>query len=524
MQINRTADRQMISSTRERTPSSRFHQKRILRADVLVALLSLVVIIPLILTSGIIIYFQTHQLNLPGVLVYDQDVSMMNLMETTTLINDYWNQSKQINLQMPGDPQVSYLLSPAELGLWVNPGETALTAYEFGRDVRPFQHVFAALQGEQQLVMPVLYYDETIARQTLESINEVLTVLPQNAKLAYQNGEWTALPGIDGQTLDIESTLDDLYTNAFNILVSGSLNLYTTGLSPKIADLSPVLDDIAQVASQEFRFQAYDPITDEHIEWLVPIEVKQNWVSVDPSTHKVGLQIKSADVEGLIENWEESLSDSRTFEDIPGTESIIKNWEDGSPVLVTIHHAPTTYTVSAGESLWAVSLKLGMPMWHIMDANEGLTSNNISTGMVLTIPSKNILLPLPVVPDKRIVIDIGDQTMTVYENGQIRNHYIVSTGMSNSPTMAGIFQIQSHEINAYASNWDLWMPHFMGIYEAWPGFMNGIHGLPLLSGGGRLWASSLGSPASYGCIILDLAAAEDLYFWAEEGVVVEITH
>jgi lipoprotein-anchoring transpeptidase ErfK/SrfK len=66
------------------------------------------------------------------------------------------------------------------------------------------------------------------------------------------------------------------------------------------------------------------------------------------------------------------------------------------------------------------------------------------------------------------------------------------------------------------------MPHFMGIYEAWPGFMNGIHGLPLLSSGQRLWASSLGSPASYGCIILDLAAAEDLYYWADPGVVVEI--
>jgi hypothetical protein len=32
----------------------------------------------------------------------------------------------------------------------------------------------------------------------------------------------------------------------------------------------------------------------------------------------------------------------------------------------------------------------------------------------------------------------------------------------------------------------------------------------------------LGNPASYGCIILDLAAAEHLFYWAEEGVVVEI--
>jgi hypothetical protein len=66
------------------------------------------------------------------------------------------------------------------------------------------------------------------------------------------------------------------------------------------------------------------------------------------------------------------------------------------------------------------------------------------------------------------------------------------------------------------------MPHFLAIYDALPGFTNGIHGLPLLSSGVRLWGSVLGRPASYGCIILDLKAAEDIYAWAEDGVVVEI--
>jgi lipoprotein-anchoring transpeptidase ErfK/SrfK len=94
--------------------------------------------------------------------------------------------------------------------------------------------------------------------------------------------------------------------------------------------------------------------------------------------------------------------------------------------------------------------------------------------------------------------------------------------MAGSPTMPGIFQVQSHFVNAYASRWDLWMPNFLGIYEAAPGFLNGIHGLPLLSNGVRLWGSVLGQPASYGCIILDLESAEHLFDWAEDGVVVEI--
>jgi hypothetical protein len=66
------------------------------------------------------------------------------------------------------------------------------------------------------------------------------------------------------------------------------------------------------------------------------------------------------------------------------------------------------------------------------------------------------------------------------------------------------------------------MPHFMGIYEGWPGFMNGIHGLPTLSSGKLLWAGYLGRPISYGCIVMGLQDGEDVYNWAEAGVVVEI--
>jgi hypothetical protein len=85
-----------------------------------------------------------------------------------------------------------------------------------------------------------------------------------------------------------------------------------------------------------------------------------------------------------------------------------------------------------------------------------------------------------------------------------------------------VFQVQTHERSAYASIWDLTMPYFLGIYEAWPGFQNGIHGLPTLSNGQILWENILGRPASYGCIILDLDTAEHLYNWAEDGTVVEI--
>jgi lipoprotein-anchoring transpeptidase ErfK/SrfK len=82
--------------------------------------------------------------------------------------------------------------------------------------------------------------------------------------------------------------------------------------------------------------------------------------------------------------------------------------------------------------------------------------------------------------------------------------------------------VLSKEENAYASSWDLWMPHFLGIYRSGPDFTNGIHALPTLSSGVRLWEGHLGRPVSYGCIVVGVDEAATLYEWAELGMLVVI--
>jgi hypothetical protein len=488
-----------------------------------VVLGALVLLIPLVLVSLSVVLFEVNHWNLPGVAVYDRSVAWLNPEETVALVDKNWNESRQVYLEAPGDADAGYWLAPAELGYWVDPDATAQNAAAVGRSAEPFKDVQAAINGQEQVILPVLYFDEAIARQTLQSIAQAVDIPPINASVVYRDGSWQALPGVPGQRVDVDTTLDGLFKNAFTNLVSESALLVIEPIQPEIEDLTSILDEIAGVVSQELTLQAYDPILDESLTWSIPEEIKRDWVTVDPTSLEVGFSIPQKSLESLIQNWETDLGEGRKLTGLPELSALQQTWLDQGTLHAEVHHEPTTYSVGVGQSLWAISLELGMPMWFIMDANPGLTANNITAGMNLTIPSKNVLLPLPVVQNKRIVIDISEQRMTVYENGQVRNTHIVSTGVSDSPTMAGIFQIQTHEINAYASNWDLYMPHFMGIYEAWPGFMNGIHGLPLLSGGGRLWASSLGAPASYGCIILDLGAAEDLYHWADPGVVVEIT-
>ena len=121
---------------------------------------------------------------------------------------------------------------------------------------------------------------------------------------------------------------------------------------------------------------------------------------------------------------------------------------------------------------------------------------------------------------KYILVDISEQHMYVYENDQLLYSFVASTGMNNA-TRTGLFQVQSKIPNAYGATWNIWMPHWLGIY--WSGGLeNGIHALPILPNGAELWAGYLGRPISYGCVVLGSYEASLLYDWAEIGVPVEI--
>jgi lipoprotein-anchoring transpeptidase ErfK/SrfK len=164
----------------------------------------------------------------------------------------------------------------------------------------------------------------------------------------------------------------------------------------------------------------------------------------------------------------------------------------------------------------------GFPVWRLTEANPGIEPGELRPGQQILIPSVDVLFPLPPVTGRRIVIDISDQHLSAYEGETPVFDFVCSTGIASSPTITGTFQVLSKEEEAYASSWDLWMPHFIGIYRSGPDFTNGIHALPTLSSGVRLWEGYLGRPVSYGCIVIGLDEAAALYDWAELGTLVVI--
>jgi tetratricopeptide (TPR) repeat protein len=122
-------------------------------------------------------------------------------------------------------------------------------------------------------------------------------------------------------------------------------------------------------------------------------------------------------------------------------------------------------------------------------------------------------------PPRRIEVTLSDFRTRVYENNEVIKSFPICYGRASYPTKTGRFQVQTKMDNAYGSAWDLNMPWWLGIYWA-GGTENGFHALPILSSGATLWAGSLGTRCSFGCIVLGTEEAKWLYDWATLGTVV----
>ncbi len=455
---------------------------------------------------------------LPGVTVAGVSLGGMRPEEAAQAIDAAWV-SGQTTLLL-SDGEHNWQVAPSQFGFALDAPATAQRALEAGRGQGLLALYRTLLDGVA--VAPVVTLDPAQARLALETWALTVNQPAQDATVRIENGQAVAVPGVPGRTLNVEATLAALSIDPGAVLHGGSLPLVLTPVQPRIADASSALVEAQALLDAPLTLTAYDPITDEDFAWTASPEVIAAWLQVQATADGAHVVVSEEALAAYLDSLDEGLGSQRRLDPSASAASVLEALRDNTPAMLALTYHPTTYTVQPGDTLVRIAWKVGMPLWRVQAANPGLNPDTLSVGQTLTIPAKTDLLPLPVVPGKRIVVNITDQRLRVYENRQLIREFVISTGIDRSPTQPGVFQVQTHELNAYASLWDLWMPHFMGIYEAWPGFMNGFHGLPTLSGGGVLWADVLGRPASFGCIILDLDDAEWLYTWAEDGVVAEI--
>jgi lipoprotein-anchoring transpeptidase ErfK/SrfK len=209
------------------------------------------------------------------------------------------------------------------------------------------------------------------------------------------------------------------------------------------------------------------------------------------------------------------------------------NWAVAAETLASVRREIPTY-LDTVELLYDADYNLGLSLQAAGDLpaaqrayeaaaelkpNEPLPRQKADAVAWLLRPPTPTPVPTPTPPPnlQRIVVDISEQQMYVYEGDNLLWKWVVSTGEPGRDTAVGQFKIQSKIEKAYASTWNLDMPYWLGIY--WSGSIeDGIHALPINRATGlKLWEGLLGRRVSYGCIILSDENARTLYEWAKMG-------
>lgn len=186
--------------------------------------------------------------------------------------------------------------------------------------------------------------------------------------------------------------------------------------------------------------------------------------------------------------------------------------------------AASEYVVGAGDTLAGIAQQVGTTVAAIAAANGIANPSQIFQGQRLSIPATAAPAAQPAPQGNlSMTVSISQQRCQVFQGDQVLYNWPCSTGRPGSGTKTGTFYVQSKIREAWGSRWGFYMPYWLGIY--WAGSSeNGIHGLPYAPGGYPIWANSVGTPVTYGCVLLGANESATLWEMAYIGMPVTITN
>lgn len=174
----------------------------------------------------------------------------------------------------------------------------------------------------------------------------------------------------------------------------------------------------------------------------------------------------------------------------------------------------TNHWVNRYETVWIYDVeRVGSLDWYKVGPDEWLEQR------LLAVVNPNPTVPEGIDDNRWISINLYEQTLMVYEDGQLVYATLVSSGLKGWWTQPGVFQIYSK----------LDGDRMMGAFREdrsdyyyledvpWTLYYDKARALH-----GAYWHNGFGYPRSHGCVNLSVIDAHWLYNWAEEGTWVHV--
>ena len=312
------------------------------------ALLGLVLAILL----GVYGFFRLSDSIAPGVSVGRVAVGGLKLAEAADQLDQAWNHELVLVAVDTSEPSRIWQVSPAEFGLRVEAVESAGLAYRYGRQsglVAGGVDLVTGFTNGMEL-SPIVRFDSAQARAALEAWGKTVELPASDASISIEGGQVVTSPARWGRRLDLEASLSLLAADPAAVLLDyGFIPLVTESVPPEVEQISAAMAQAEELISRPVALRAYDPVTDEWLEW-VPSRVDiGGWLRVAQAGDRLRVSISEEAVRAYVGGL--SVGDERTLEAEAAAPSLLAGLRGQAADPVQLHYLPRYYEVLPQDTL-----------------------------------------------------------------------------------------------------------------------------------------------------------------------------
>ncbi len=193
----------------------------------------------------------------------------------------------------------------------------------------------------------------------------------------------------------------------------------------------------------------------------------------------------------------------------PGTDYALAGYlEPGEQVEITAQHEGWWRVKTGNTEAWVSSA--------VVDADNVESVPEVEATPTRVPPSPTLIPtaapPSAIEDDRWIDVDLSEQRLRAYENGDVVRTTPISTGLPETPTVKGQFRIWIKLRYDDMEGPDYYLedvPYVMYFYQGY-----GLHG--------TYWHSNFGQPMSHGCVNLPTSEAEWVFNFVDVGTLVNV--
>jgi len=231
----------------------------------------------------------------PGVTVAGIDVGGLTPAQAGEKINAELTYPKNGRILLQ-DGENGWVVTPQDLGLFLDPGSSAQAAFDYGRSGGLLTRIYDQFSGwyDGANASPALVFDERIARQYLTHLSGQINREVIEANLGVQGTEVIVRSGEVGRTLDIDATLAAV-SSQVQTFQDGLVSLIVEETAPVILDPTAQAEIAREILSEPLTLTMPEGLTAENAPWVLEPATLAGMLAIERvkadqgETYQVGL-------------------------------------------------------------------------------------------------------------------------------------------------------------------------------------------------------------------------------------------